>query len=124
MPTFCKEDRLCNRNYIFSLQKEGRVIYSYPITAKWMEIPDNRRFCVQFLPAVSKRNFKKAVERNKIKRFLREALRLNKEKITDIAQKKSKKVVIMLLYSGKNILTYKELETKIVIILQQIAFSL
>jgi ribonuclease P protein component len=124
MPTFCKDERLCNKNYIFSLQKEGQVIYDYPITAKWMEISDNKGFCIQILPAVSKRNFKKAVERNKMKRFLREAFRLNKEKITDIARQKSKKVVIMLLYSGKKIVTFKELETKIVVILQQIADSL
>lgn len=124
MPTFCKEERLCNRNYIFLLQKEGQVIYNYPITAKWMEISDNKGFCVQFLPAVSKRNFKKAVERNKIKRFLREAFRLNKEIITDLAQQKSKRIVIMLLFSGKKITSYKELEIKIMVILQQIAKSL
>jgi ribonuclease P protein component len=121
MPTFCKEERLCNRNHIFSLQKEGQAFFNYPITVKWMEVSDLKQISVQFLPVVSKRNFKKAVQRNKIKRLLREALRLNKIKITDIAQKKSKRIVIMLLYSGKKIVTFKELETKIVVILQQIA---
>lgn len=121
MPTFCKEERLCNRNYIFSLQKEGRSFFNYPFTVKWMEISHEKEKKIQFLPAVPKRNFKKAVDRNKIKRLIREAYRLNKEKLIDIAQQKSKNIVIMILYSGKIIVTYKEVENKIVVILQQIA---
>jgi ribonuclease P protein component len=120
MPTFCKEERLCNRNIIFLLQKEGQVIFNYPITAKWMEVSNEKEFYVQFLASVSKRNFKKAVERNKIKRLLREVFRINKGIFSNRIHEKSKRIVIMLFYSGKKILTYKELEAKIMVILQQI----
>jgi ribonuclease P protein component len=124
MLTFCKEERLCNKKHIFLLQKEAKFFFSYPFTVKWMEISDGKEIGVRILPAVPKRNFKKAVDRNRIKHLIREAYRLNKEVFVRKVQDLNKSIVIMFLYSGKNIVTYKETETKIILILQQIADNL
>ncbi len=124
MPTFCKEERLCNKRHIFLLHKEGQSFFSYPFTVKWLVISDQDEPTVRLLPAVPKRNFKKAVFRNKVKRFIREAYRLNKETLIKTAKQHNKNIIITLLYSGKKIVTSKEAETKIVLILQQIADSL
>jgi ribonuclease P protein component len=121
MPTFCKEERLCNKKHIFLLQKEAVLFFNYPFTVKWMEIIDRQPSGVKILPAVPKRNFKKAVDRNKIKRLIREAYRKNKELLVDAANEHQKNIIIMLHYSGKKIVTYKEAESKIILILQQIA---
>jgi ribonuclease P protein component len=124
MPTFCKEERLCNRRHIFLLQKEASVFYSYPFTIKWMELTNGQESNVRILPAVAKRNFRKAVDRNRIKHIIREAYRLNKELFVNQVQSLNKNIVIMFLYTGKNIVTYQEAETKIVLILQKIADNL
>jgi ribonuclease P protein component len=121
MHTFCKEERLCNKEHIFLLQKAAKVFYDYPFTVKWMEIIDGKESGILILPAVPKRNFKKAVDRNKIKRYIREAYRLNKEYLVKKVIGHHKNIIIMLLYSGKKIVTYKETESKIILILQQIA---
>jgi len=123
MPTFCKEERLYDRKYILLLQKESQVFFNYPYTVKWM-VSSEKREHISVLTSVPKRNFKNAVDRNKIKRFTKEAYRLNKENLINVAQEKDKSIVMMLLYSAKKIVTYKEAENKIVLILQQIANSL
>jgi|WetSurMetagenome_2_1015567.scaffolds.fasta_scaffold814926_2 ribonuclease P protein component len=124
MPTFCKEERLCNKRHIFLLHKEGQAFFNYPFTVKWLMISGLNESNVRLLPAVPKRNFKKAVDRNKIKRFIREAYRLNKEILIKTAKQHNKNIIITLLYSGKKIVPYNEAETKIALILQQIADSL
>jgi ribonuclease P protein component len=60
---------------------------------------------------VSKKHFKKAVDRNYYKRVLRESYRLNKQKLI---QHLTKKYCFMLLYQSKERLTYKEINEKMV----------
>ncbi len=106
------------------MQKEAQVFFQYPFTVKWMEVPSTADSSVRMLTAVPKRNFKKAVDRNAIKRLIKEAYRLNKEIVVNSAGEHNKNIIMMLLYSGKKIVVFKEVETKIVLILQQIADSL
>jgi ribonuclease P protein component len=121
MPNFCKEERLSNQRHISVLQKEGIVFFNFPFKVKWIEISDNYKSAVKILPAVSKRNFKNAVDRNRIKRIIRESYRNKKEIILQAAKQKNKSIVIMILYTGKNIITYEQTETKIELILQDIS---
>jgi ribonuclease P protein component len=121
MPVFGKEERLCNKEHILRLQKDANVFYDYPYTVKWMEISDPKKSGVRILTAVPKRNFKKAVDRNKIKRFIREAYRINKEFLVEKTKLHNKNIIVMLLYSGKKIVSFKESESKIILILQRIA---
>jgi ribonuclease P protein component len=122
MLNFCKEERLSNNKLMSVLQNEGKGFFNFPFKIKWMEITSIGQNIVQILPAVSKRNFKKAVDRNYIKRQIREAYRVNKILLLEAIKKKS--IVIMLIYTGNKIITYKETESKIVLILQHIADDL
>ena len=65
----------------------------------------------QVLVSVSKKRFKKAVERNRIKRLIRSAWRLHKSSFSErLAENSHPPVAIMLLYVGKEILSYQEVE--------------
>ena len=74
----------------------------------------------QILVSVSKRNFKKAVDRNKLKRLIREAYRRNKQPLIEYCQKNSAVVYLGLIYTGKTIPAYIEIERKIILILHRL----
>lgn len=121
MPNFGKEERLTNQRHISVLQKEGNLFYNSPFRVKWIEVVDNDNNIVKIIATVPKRNFKKAIERNRIKRLIRESYRLEKEIILSVAKRKNKSIIIMFIFSGKKIVTYKEIKSKIAVILQHIA---
>ena len=73
------------------------------------------------LTAVPKSNFKKAVDRNRIKRLTKEAYRTQKDFLLDRLGKKNKALALMLIYSGKKIMSQQEASLKINIILQQLS---
>ena len=75
--TLGKEERLCSRKAIEDLFSGGhQSVSAYPIRAVFMP---REQSGVRIMVSVSKRYFKRAVKRNRIKRQLREAYRLQKE---------------------------------------------
>ncbi|MBR6142245.1 MAG: ribonuclease P protein component [Bacteroidaceae bacterium] len=75
--TFRKAERLCSRKVLEELFGGGhQSVSAYPIRAVFMP---NEEGMVRIMVSVSKRYFKRAVKRNRIKRQLREAYRLQKE---------------------------------------------
>lgn len=121
MPTFCKEERLCSRKVISHLIKNGTTFFNHPFTVKWIEVPLPQNSPIQILTAVPKRNFKKAVDRNRIKRLTKEAYRTQKDFLLGRLDKKNKALALMLIYSGKKIMSQQETSLKINIILQQLS---
>lgn len=56
---------------------------------------------------VSKRYFKKAVDRNRVKRLMKESYRLQKQPLTDILQATEKKIAVFFIFTGNEIPDYK-----------------
>lgn len=56
--------------------------------------------------SVSKRHFKKATERNRIKRLMREAYRLQKNELLQSVQQSNQQLVVFILYVGNEIPVY------------------
>jgi ribonuclease P protein component len=75
--TFTKEERLCNKKLIDQLYHNGSSFLCYPFKVSWILSADPQPFPAQVLFSVSKKRYKKAVDRNLVKRRLREAYRLN-----------------------------------------------
>ena len=75
--TLDKEERLCSRKVLEELFGGGHLsVSAFPIRAVFMP---SEQEGVRIMVSVSKRYFKRAVKRNRIKRQLREAYRLQKE---------------------------------------------
>ena len=85
--TLGKEERLKSKKLIEKLYEEGSSVKSFPLRLVYVQTEHTSDFPVQAAFSVPKRMFKKAVERNRIKRLLREAYRLDKhivyETVTD-----------------------------------------
>lgn len=77
--TFRKEERLNKERWIKELFERGSSFHLYPFRILFMPHPDSKWPVTQVLITVSMRNFKKAVDRNALKRRIREGYRLNKQ---------------------------------------------
>ncbi len=75
----------------------------------------------QILISASKRNHKLAVDRNRIKRLIREAYRKNKHIIWDyLSDKPNNQLIISVVYTGKTIASYSEVERKLILVLHSL----
>ena len=81
MNTFPKTERLCGRNAVQTLYREGRKFVVWPLRVTWSEKHHDAPTAV--LVWAPKSLFKHAVQRNLLKRRMREAYRLNKQGIED-----------------------------------------
>jgi ribonuclease P protein component len=120
MYTFTKEERLCNKKLIDKLFHNGSSFLCYPFKVSWLFNPE-QNVSTQVLLAVSKRRFKQAVDRNLIKRRMREAYRLNKQQeLYTMLISNDKKIVLSLSYIGKGIEAYELIEKKMLKLLSQL----
>ena len=115
MQTFSKNERLCSKVLIDKLVEKGRSFNSFPFRVKWLEITDSPA-PVQIVISIPKRNFKRSVDRNKLKRQIKEVYRKEKQKIYNTLENKN--FLLMLVYTSKNKMEFKELEGKVIDTLQ------
>jgi ribonuclease P protein component len=66
------------------------------------------------------RHFKKAVDRNRIKRLCREAYRLQKLPLLDLLKKKERSLAVFFIYTGKELPDYRTVSDKIGVLLQKL----
>jgi ribonuclease P protein component len=114
--TFKKAERLSKEKTIQELFNRGSSFYLYPFKVVYIANPDQSVAVPQILISVSSRNFPRAVDRNLIKRRIREAYRLQKE----IIQNGSKKGVFAFLYTSKTALPFAEIKSKLFLVLEKI----
>jgi len=107
--TFRKAERLSKEKIIQELFEKGSSFYLYPFKVYFMPNPDPESATHQVLISVSKKNFKKAVDRNSIKRRIREAYRLNKNQLPG-----QNKLAIAYIYSVKEILPTAQIQERLV----------
>ncbi|MFC1225510.1 ribonuclease P protein component [Pedobacter sp. BG31] len=79
MYTFRKEERLCSRKYLDLLFKNGSSFLLYPFRISYLFVDVVTDVQAQVVINVPKRRYKRAVDRNLLKRRIREAYRLNKQ---------------------------------------------
>lgn len=108
--TLKKEERLCSQIVIGKLFSEGESFLSFPLKVVMLQTTLPVSFPAQCSFSVSKRNFKRAVHRNLIKRRMREAFRLNKNEFYDRLKTKNCQLALMFIFIGKEIPDYPEIE--------------
>ncbi len=107
--TYPKKEKLKSKKLIDQLFTEGQSVSAFPLRLVYLSTPFEDDVITKTGVSVSKRNFKTAVDRNRIKRLLREAYRLNK---ADFFNNLTTQHAFMILYIGKDKPTYAQVETK------------
>lgn len=108
--TFSKKERLCSRKVIAALFDEGKSFYSGPFRVLWMKSSDPLPCPAAVAISVGKKTMPKAVMRNRVKRLVREAWRLNKHKLYPRLEEMNIHLYIMLIYTANEIPGYEGLE--------------
>ena len=85
-----KSERLSGKINLDNLFTKGSSFIEYPLRIVYIITERTDASTVKILPGVSKKRFKKAVDRNRIKRLIRESYRLNKAEITDHFHRQNK----------------------------------
>ncbi|MHA7056893.1 ribonuclease P protein component [Aquimarina sp. M1] len=114
--TFGKEEKLKKKKEIELLFSEGKSIAKHPIRLIYRKSTLEKDGSIRVAVSVSKRNFKKAVDRNRIKRLLRECYRKNKYLVVNNT---TYHFDFMFLFTGKEMPDYKLSEAKIKEIIQK-----
>ena len=115
--TFSKEEKLKKKNLITELFASGKSASVFPLKMVYLENDHDSSFKIQAGVSVSKRNFKSAVDRNRIKRLMRESYRKNKYLIYN--DDDTKKHILMFIYQAKTEVSYQKMEEKMIDLIQK-----
>ncbi|MBK8195288.1 MAG: ribonuclease P protein component [Lewinellaceae bacterium] len=148
MPGFSRQERLKSRKVIARLFREGHSFMAYPFRVVWVNptpgpSPDGRGdalpgavrdgsplpsgegpgvgSCTQLAISVPKRHFRTAVQRNRLKRRIREAYRLHKAGLYETLS--GGPVSLMLMYIAKEELPYRDIEAGMIKMIRKFPVS-
>ena len=121
--TFGKKERLKSRKLIEQLISKGQRFGSFPYRVFYLfenagsPAAGNQLQCGV---GVTTRNFKKAVDRNRIKRVTREAWRLQKMELDQKMKVHPQRLLVFLIYTGKELPAFSVVKEKLAHIIEKL----
>ncbi len=118
--TYPKHEKLKSRKQIEKLFTEGKSVSKYPLRLVFMKT-ENSENPFQISVSVSKKYFKKAVDRNYFKRVLRETYRLNQHLLKENL---NESYSFMFFYQSKDRLSFEEINQKTIELFEKFLLSI
>ena len=108
--SFPRTERLKSTKIIERLFLEGRKVKAFPMVVRYMDTPLPEAVPCQAMVSVSKRAFKRAVDRNRIKRLMREAWRLQKKPLLEAWSTDETQKALVFIFVGKEMPTFESIQ--------------
>jgi ribonuclease P protein component len=118
--TFPSFERIKSRKLFDLLYTKGKSWQRHPFRMVWSEIPYRENAPLMVAVAVPKRRMPHAVDRNRMKRLIREAYRLNRQDLADLLVNEEKGLAILFIFQSEAPLSFAETQEKIILLLQRL----
>lgn len=120
--TLCKDERLYLRDAISELFAKGTSFMIFPYRVIFRVLPeDNSQVArVAIMTVAPKKQFKHAVDRNRVKRLTREAYRINKISLIEKLEKSEQKLQVAFIYCSNRHISFQTTESVIQKCIQQL----
>ena len=118
--SFPKAEHLCGEKRIARLYTQGEAFMAFPFRVVFRIEQKKDLATASVMVSVPKKRFKRAVKRNRLKRLLREAYRLNKHALIDLLDEKKLQVHVAFNYVSDEELDFVTVEKKMKIALQKL----
>lgn len=110
--TFKKEERLKSNTLIQDLLKQGKTVSEFPLKIYWKTSNDPiQKYPVRLAIAVPRKKFRRAVDRNLIKRRTRESYRRNKNILYENLPDTKQKLIVLIMYISDDFISYNGLDS-------------
>ena len=120
---FCKEERLCSRktiDFLFTANDKVKFTeFPFMVIAK-ESVNEDQKFPAQMMVSVSKRKIRLAVNRNLMKRRMKEAYRLHKNEFYESLKSQNKELILCFIFLGNKPVSYELIEQKIIVLLNRL----
>ncbi|MDD2560214.1 MAG: ribonuclease P protein component [Bacteroidales bacterium] len=110
--SFGKTEHLCGELRINKLFEQGKSFFVYPLRICWLLAPQTEESSVQVMISVPKKKIRKAVQRNRTRRLIKEAYRLHKSSLSGEMQEKNLQLMLAFIWMSEQVPEYKDLELK------------
>jgi len=118
--SFHKNEKVKSRKTIAYLFSEGKSVYAPNVKLLW-ECGLRKDVVAEAGFAVPKKNIRRAVDRNYLKRIMREVYRKNKHLLISVLMEENRHISVIFLYQSKQILDYYTVETAMIRLLEQLS---
>lgn len=120
--SYSRPEKLKSRTLLNQIFAEGKSINAFPLKLLYQVIDRKEEVSVKAGVGVSSKHFKKAVDRNRIKRLLRESYRLQKHLLGNTVAENNQ-LILFFLYTGKEVPDSKIIFEKMQTLLLRISQS-
>jgi len=121
--SFPAEERLKHKKLFESIFSKGKRTFKHPVLAIWSEVELSEDVPLQVGFVAPKKHFKKATDRNRVKRWMRESYRTQKHELEAQLKRQGKQLAVLFVTVSSDNISFDLMRPKFLLLLQEIGRS-